>query len=452
MNNNDFVINNGVLTKYNGRGGDVVIPDGVTSIGTYAFDNCRGLTSLVISEGVTSIGNYAFSSCFNLTSVAIPKSVSSIGDGAFGGCSSLVSIIIPVGILCIGKGAFKDCTSLSNITIPGSVASIGNEAFKDCTGLTSVVISDGLTSINWKVFMGCSSLTSVVIPGSVTKIGNCAFAGCRSLTSIVIPEGVTEIEQGAFAGCDQLVSISLPYSMTTFGQDPFAGPPEGVIRAPGIPVPVFDMEDKIKVIKGFAELYCEGVEMEDFIFDLNKKYVSSQKKKMLSIAITKHIPLLTFLLNECKITIDEIDKLIEEPDCSVEAKAMLLEHRESKYSKRQKEQKADRDLGVREPTAAELRKIWSTEKLADGTLMITSYKQDETKAEIPSKIGRTPVTAISELAFGRVPGMTSLTIPESVTNIHYFAFTLCNNLTIHTPVGSYAAQYAKDRKINLVEE
>ena len=75
----DFQITNGVLTKYTGPGGDVVVPDGVTSIGDSAFSRCKTLTSIVLPEGVTSIGDGAFWGCSNLTSIVLPEGVTSIG-------------------------------------------------------------------------------------------------------------------------------------------------------------------------------------------------------------------------------------------------------------------------------------------------------------------------------------------------------------------------------------
>ena len=79
----DFQIENGVLVKYTGNGGDVVIPEGVTSIGDWAFYECSSLTSVTIPDGVTSIEDDAFRYCENLTSVTISDSVTSIGDWAF---------------------------------------------------------------------------------------------------------------------------------------------------------------------------------------------------------------------------------------------------------------------------------------------------------------------------------------------------------------------------------
>ena len=155
---NDFVIENGVLKKYTGSGGDVVIPKGVTGIGALAFNGCSSLTSVVIPEGVTYIGDWAFNGCSSLTSVVIPEGVTSIGDSAFSNCSSLASVVIPEGVTSIGDEAFRGCSSLTSVVIPEGVMSIGVWAFKDCSSLTSVVIPESVTSIDKEAFEGCCGL------------------------------------------------------------------------------------------------------------------------------------------------------------------------------------------------------------------------------------------------------------------------------------------------------
>ena len=196
---------------------DLVIPNSVTSIGDYAFQYCRGLTSVTIPNSVTSIGSWAFSDCSGLTSVTIPNSVTSIGGSTFSGCSGLKSVTIPNSVTSIGDYAFKNCSGLTSVTIPNSVTSIGSNAFSGCSGLTSVninsnsiiskeysstfnlsnifgsqvksyIIGDGVTSIGSYAFRGCSGLTSVTIPNSVTSIGSSAFYGCSGLTKVIVPD------------------------------------------------------------------------------------------------------------------------------------------------------------------------------------------------------------------------------------------------------------------------
>ncbi len=199
----------------------ITIPDSVTSIGNYAFYNCCSLTSITIPDSVTSIGDYAFCGCTSLTSITIPDSVTSIGDYAFYNCCSLTSIEIPDSVTSIRDFTFWDCYNLTSITIPDSVTSIGDYAFRGCTSLTSITIPDSVTGIGYYTFYNCTSLVSVTIPDSVTSIGEYAFSNCTSLTSITIPDSVTSIGKYAFRGCTSLTSITIPDSVTSMGDYAF---------------------------------------------------------------------------------------------------------------------------------------------------------------------------------------------------------------------------------------
>ena len=167
-----------------GKTGEYVIPNSVTSIGSSAFRDCSGLTSVTIPNSVTSIGGSAFYNCSGLTSVTIPNSVTSIGTYAFYKCSGLTSVTIGNSVTSIGSSAFYYCSSLTSVTIGNSVTSIGSSAFRNCSGLTSVIIPSSVTSIGQYAFRDCSGLTSVIIPSSVTSIGRYAFWDCRGLTDI----------------------------------------------------------------------------------------------------------------------------------------------------------------------------------------------------------------------------------------------------------------------------
>ncbi|MDE5771140.1 MAG: leucine-rich repeat protein [Ruminococcus sp.] len=248
---------------------EVIIEDGVTSIGDYAFYGCSSLTSVTVSDsvksigygafydtlwleekqeenplviinnividgqkcsddvvipdGVTSIEDYAFSDCSSLTSVTIPDSVTSIGAAAFDDCSNLTSVTIPDSVTSIGINAFNRCSSLTSVTIPDSVTSIGSGAFLGCSNLTSVTIPDGVTSIGGSTFYNCSNLTSVTIPDSVTSIGGRAFYNCSSLISAIIPDSVTRIGDYAFSDCISLTSVTISDSMTSIEDFTFSG-------------------------------------------------------------------------------------------------------------------------------------------------------------------------------------------------------------------------------------
>ena len=171
-NTGEFIIENGVLTKYVGSGGDVTVPEGVTSIGTEAFCWCDGLTNITIPNSVTSIGDGAFEYCSGLTSITIPNSVTSIGNRAFRGCKGLADTEEFV----IVKGVLYDYLGESaEVVVPNSVTSIGGCAFSDCSNLTSITLPDSVTSIGDEAFANCKSLMNVTFPENITAIGDKLF-------------------------------------------------------------------------------------------------------------------------------------------------------------------------------------------------------------------------------------------------------------------------------------
>lgn len=200
----------------------VSLPDSVTSIGDYAFMNCVVLPSINIPESVTRIGSEAFLYCYALTNVSIPDNVTNIGNSAFEGCRALTSINIPEGVTSIAYCTFEFCTSLPSISIPDSVTYIGSYAFHGCVGLTSVTLPNSVTSIGDSAFASCIGLTSVTIPDSVTSIGNSAFGSCDGLTSVTIGKGVTS-SGGAFNGCSNLTNAVIADGATCIAESMFFG-------------------------------------------------------------------------------------------------------------------------------------------------------------------------------------------------------------------------------------
>ena len=190
----------------------------LTTIGTYAFSLCSGLTSVSIPNTVTSIGYAAFYKCSGLTSFNIPNSVTSIGEYAFASCSGLTSVNIPNSVTSIGKLALSYCSGLKTLIIEDgdTELNVGDRAFKSSplenltigrnwtyggilamsTDIKNLTLTNGVTVIPDYAFYRCSGLTSVNILESVTSIGNSAFSDCSGLKTLIIEDGDTELNVG----------------------------------------------------------------------------------------------------------------------------------------------------------------------------------------------------------------------------------------------------------------
>jgi hypothetical protein len=213
--------------------GNVTIPNGVTSIGVWAFFGYTSLTSITIPDSVTSIEDAAFYECTSLTSVTIGNSVTSIGEVAFYGCTSLTGVTIPNSVTSIGRMAFTECISLTSINVDAAhtiYSSVDGVLYnKNKTVLiqypakktgSSFTIPDSVTGIVEGAFADCTSLISVTIPNSVTSIGRVAFYGCTGLTSITIPDKVTSIEEYTFYDCASLTSVTFEGTIASGNFDP----------------------------------------------------------------------------------------------------------------------------------------------------------------------------------------------------------------------------------------
>jgi len=181
----------------------------VTSIGGFAFSECRSLANVLISDTIESIGAYAFNKCVALTTIAIPSSVTFIADGAFDGCINLKSILTNNrnGFYTSIDGVLFDKNQTELVCYPG-----GNPK-------ENYVIPNSVTTIKYGAFAWCDDLTSLTIPNSVTTIEYGAFAWCNGLVSVKIPSSVTSIADSAFIGCDNLTSVTIATGATTIGTD-----------------------------------------------------------------------------------------------------------------------------------------------------------------------------------------------------------------------------------------
>lgn len=221
----------------------VEIGDGITTIASCAFYNCRNITSVVIPEGVTTIGDSAFSACDNLKEIYIPSTVTRIGTRTFslniglekitvsennpvfhsdGNCiietatktllTGCNTSVIPTdgSVTAIGDWAFSGCKKLSSIVIPDCITSIGENPFVFCDNLSTVIFGEGTTTyynrdLNCFISTNESKLIAICKNGVIPTDGSVTTIGARALSyapipSINIPSAIAQIDAGAFSG------------------------------------------------------------------------------------------------------------------------------------------------------------------------------------------------------------------------------------------------------------
>lgn len=220
----------------------LVLPEGITTIGTYAFENTENLNSVQFPSSLKTINNYAFSRS-NLSNLELPNGIETIGNSTFSNCALLESVVLPNNITSLGTNIFAycsvlkeielgnmatipnnllySCSALENIVIPNTVTAIGNNAFEYCSSLVKIELPNTVLTLGTYVFSYCSKLAEVKLSTGLTEISNYTFYNCRALTNIDLHEGILKI--GNYAFCNSgLSSIDFPSSITSIGDGAFA--------------------------------------------------------------------------------------------------------------------------------------------------------------------------------------------------------------------------------------
>jgi uncharacterized repeat protein (TIGR02543 family) len=192
---------------------EIILPEGLLSIGNHAFSECLGLLSISLPSTVESIDVSAFRGC-RFTSITLPENLTSLGGGVFDGCDRLTSINIPEKVTRIPYGLFRNCKALTTVTMSDNVTDIGMHAFDNCEKLQNFTFPSKLKTIEMNAFFYCPKLPHINLPESVISVGEWAFAYCSAATTLSIPKGLESLPQDIFEHCSALTKITIPKNIT----------------------------------------------------------------------------------------------------------------------------------------------------------------------------------------------------------------------------------------------
>lgn len=206
----------------------VTLPATLKSVGQRFFAN-SGISEIALPDGLETIGNYAFSGCSELSSANLPGSLTDIGIEAFKG-TQIAAAEIPSGITDLKNGLFENCTALASADLPETLETIGERVFKGAEKLAAVNMPSGVTDIGAEAFYGCKALKGFTgsdeeprfyLPEGITAVSDGCFAYCPLETSFTIPDRIVSIGAEAFRN-SRLISLTVPDSLESLGEKAFA--------------------------------------------------------------------------------------------------------------------------------------------------------------------------------------------------------------------------------------
>lgn len=477
-------------TAFSGCGAlmSVVLPEGVESIGYRAFGECNALTNLVLPDSLREIGESAFSSCTALESVELPAGMAALGSYVFYGCTGLVSVSLPAGLETIAQTAFSGCMGLERIDVAE-----GNAAFSSRDGVlfsadgrqlvlypagrTAAVyaVPDGVEGIGSRAFNDCTHLVTVAVPASVGDMGfggtlNAPFDGCSGLEAVevaegnaayrsadgvlfgkpggnsdvplllhpvakagrsyAIPAGTTRIGAGAFAGCTGLEEVDIPEGVTNIGYRAFSRSGLAAVSTPKSVVRIGDQAFASCTNLVAATIAAGQVghgtlmsgDYEDYVFS----FCTALEAVTLGTGVTDVAP---YAFSQSGV------RTLYVPSSWEGAAASPVGHVFYDETYRWA-QEHPLEIVYYDPEPE-----WSY-TVADGAATVTGVVPAKGELVIPATLDGYPVMGIGDNAFMGCTGLTSVVVPEGVTNIGSSAFSGCTGLvSVVIPEGVSRIRY-----------
>lgn len=432
----------------------IIIEDGVTSIGNYAFSSCDNIREVYIPDSVTSIGICSFAFCNNLTSVRIPNHLTRLGAHAFDACQQLLEITIPETVTRIEEGTFYNCVGITEFKIHPTVTAIDRAAFQGCTGITEISIPDSVVEMDDSVFSGCTNLRTVKLPDQLTNIRYYLFGDCTSLDNVVIPDSVRTIEDSAFKGCTSLSHITFSKNLYDAGVQTFDGTPwleqqSGLVFT-GPTVYLYKGNDeKVIIPEGTTAItkqafqFCKN--MKEVVIPDSVTYIGEsafwQCTSLKELTIPESVTEVSnFLVWGCtsltnihlhngitRIGMEVFENCDKLTEITVPDSVRIID-----------------DLAFYHcPNVTAVH-------IPEGVNEI-KYRSFEGCTGLTEMTLPDSVVSIGEAAFSSCTNLTKITIPDSITSIYDDAFSGCENLTIYGYPDSYAQTFANDKGIPFTE-
>ena len=410
----------------------------MTTIGSYAFSGCTGLTEIVIPDSVTTIGSYAFSGCTGLTRVVLPAGLTAIPDCCFNNCEKLPGIAIPETVTSIGSCAFRYCSALTAITLPQGLQTLGGNAFLYCENLPYVDVPDTLESADYIIASDTTQLrcsigssaayalskknnsfynngyglcytyadrdgsvtglallkyagteAEVRVPDGVTELLYLSFCSNSAVTSVILPETVVKIGEKAFSECKNLTSVTLPQGIVEIQSYAFSVSPKlKVIDIPdGLQKAARLAEDNVQFRCSFGSSAAFALSKGGNSFcagDFQMRYLFDDEGNRNGLRLNK------YLGTDAEVTVPE----------------------------------EVTETGSAFSGCATVTKITLPAGLTN--LKNSAFSDCTALREI---VIPDSVTTIGSYAFSGCTGLTEIVIPDSVTTIGSYAFSGCTGLT-----------------------